>query len=998
MSNKLYNTQTKRFEQVPDEGLSDALASGRFRIPAGQTIRVVSPSGEAFDADRTTDFTQIAGWGIEDSGARKQRELAEWASERPGLAFGAAGLRGVSLGLSDAVGNVLDYGEQLKALKDQNPVASTTGEVAGTVGSLLIPGAGLVGAAGRTGQVAAGAVARGAARVAPELAAKTGARIAGRMGARALGGGVEGALMGVGQTISEAALGDPRNAAEHLISNMTLGALVNGGLMGAGGAIADVVGRKNLKALGYTPEGILRMADDAGGAGGKVPPGGGGGSAGGMGGAAGGGGGGDAKTDLFGRILEGGKFVLKGKKAVDTILDPAADQAARAEAASIVNSLGEKYVDLLGMIKGGDKDQLAKIFTGFGIEDNARVRKAITDYYADPEQMVRTIGDHFQSLADTSNALSKNLAIDVRKGTTAALEGVNASRMKALDTALVDMNKLNWGMVKDATKNPANRGLYESASLTQLESLQRKFVQKLTSKIGDASASPEDVYNALLQFRRDVGRYQKKYFKNLAMADGKRINTADLVNTYYGNINDVLRNEKLFGAEVVGAGKEIDGAVKGFIDANDELRKQFFRKTPSGAQIDLAKLKTFITNKDATRNAYKNDVLANFLDRSKGVLETAEKFGGVENLLAGQGREAIDAFTRTLDSAAEVRAAVNAVQSLQEYTGKSLLNLVGGTILGNVLGGGVTGAAIGAIGYAVDNPVTVLRMLQKLEGSIYNNKNKVMNAADAFVRGGRAAAQETADGQGAASKGTKGAGGGSTNRIIPGAKAKEPVFDTLRKRYTREQLNEETIKRQEEERQKSRTRLREMIALPPDQVAEMTARALGPLDRYAPNVAQQMIQATTEAVDFLRSKAPQDPYEGMSLLGKRKWQPSKIEERRFERYLGAVENPQGVIENLALGRVDLEGAETLRVVYPALYQEAQQGVMQFLVEENQELPYARKLLLQRMFDIDVMPDTQPAFVSTIQSLYQADPGDAGESKAAELMASQAQTQAQSIMS
>lgn len=140
---------------------------------------------------------------------------ALWAKygDAPFLAGAAGAARGATFGLSDQIltkTGAVDP-STLKALDEYNPIASTVGNVAGTVGSaLLAPGFSPVGLVGKAGVGAAEALGGGVA-------------------AKLAGSAIEGAFYGLGQTATEQALGDPDLTAQKVVANVGLGALLGMG-------------------------------------------------------------------------------------------------------------------------------------------------------------------------------------------------------------------------------------------------------------------------------------------------------------------------------------------------------------------------------------------------------------------------------------------------------------------------------------------------------------------------------------------------------------------------------------------------------------------------------------------------------------------------------------------------------------------------------------------------------------------------------------------------
>lgn len=155
-------------------------------------------------------------------------------------AFGAGALRGATLNLSDPILTHLGLAspQTLAGLEQYNPSASLVGQMAGTGAALLVPGEDALTAADLINPVKAVAklgakIGEGVGGLLPEAGAGLGSRIlagTGQVGAKGLGSAIEGGFYGLGNTATEAALGDPDQAAEHLLANVGYGALLGGGL------------------------------------------------------------------------------------------------------------------------------------------------------------------------------------------------------------------------------------------------------------------------------------------------------------------------------------------------------------------------------------------------------------------------------------------------------------------------------------------------------------------------------------------------------------------------------------------------------------------------------------------------------------------------------------------------------------------------------------------------------------------------------------------------
>lgn len=276
--------------------------------PAAPRVRIVARDGRVFEATEAEAAQRLAltdpGTGapvftLDTPEAAAQRErLRTYGGAGGQLAAGAAGAaRGLSFGLSDVGAESLDVlagtdlAGELQTLREVNPGASALGELGGAIAPLFVTG-GLSGAArvgvegvtlareARAGSSVLGTLLRGAtapgrgveglARLAEsgvlralgtEASESLAARALGRGLSLGAGGAVEGAAMGVQQSLTDSALLDEPLTAQQLLANVGLNALLGGatgGVLGTGGSLIgsglrgsrEIVGRAFRDATG----------------------------------------------------------------------------------------------------------------------------------------------------------------------------------------------------------------------------------------------------------------------------------------------------------------------------------------------------------------------------------------------------------------------------------------------------------------------------------------------------------------------------------------------------------------------------------------------------------------------------------------------------------------------------------------------------------------------------------------------------------------------------
>ena len=118
------------------------------------------------------------------------------------------------------------------------------------------------------------------------------------------------------------------------------------------------------------------------------------------------------------------------------------------------------------------------------------------------------------------------------------------------------------------------------------------------------------------------------------------------------------------------------------------------------------------------------------------------------------------------------------------------------------------------------------------------------------------------------------------------------------------------------------------------------------LSQVLPSHVSEVGNVMMKADGFLREKLPKNPY-GSDYF--KSYTPSELELRKFERYKQAVANPLKVIDEIQSGSVSNEAIESLRVVYPGIFEEIKQ---QFFNQMDKIKPdYRKRIQLDKMFGL-----------------------------------------------
>lgn len=135
------------------------------------------------------------------------------------------------------------------------------------------------------------------------------------------------------------------------------------------------------------------------------------------------------------------------------------------------------------------------------------------------------------------------------------------------------------------------------------------------------------------------------------------------------------------------------------------------------------------------------------------------------------------------------------------------------------------------------------------------------------------------------------------------------------------------------------------VANNPAAMHEAVSQAIDDFADHAPDASLVAATAITRGAQYLAQTAPQ---RRVSPLG-RVSEPSATELGSWERRFETVNDPVKVISG---GRIGREEVETLRVVYPAMYDRLKREIISE-VANNPNIPYQRALQLSRLMNVDL---------------------------------------------
>lgn len=911
--------------KIVDAGLSD-----------GPLVPLLAPGGEprAVPAAQLSFFLD-SGYTPDTPEARLELQQQAEFGEGLGNEVAAAGLgaaRALSFGLTDLVlaKSGLVKATTLEQLKTRNPNATLAGEL----GALLFPVAGQA-------MTALGAAKAGRAAI-PALGGVVGvgenafllgatapvAEVAGTAGSpvlRGLGAALSGAGRGVAG-VSELATRIGAEAAKATGSRV-LGSAAQAAAESFAYNVAKNLSETVLGDKDVTAERLLANSGQAlaigAGLGIGVP----------LAGKAV-----KLAADKARQALDGFGGYLKNS-VLPTVSDAAAAGYSKAFAA--VSGGGKEAEDqVFALVSGGFRPA-----TGKPAEREAFI-KAIS-----PERFDEILRTTTEQLDDVYRSVTST----VRKGfkDIRPQEVANLLDNVELGPGLEDFGRLING-VRDAAKKMADEPLlYDQAYRRQLEKIAEQLEQRAGSTAGGGKvgfSSAKELWNALNDIKGSALN-DLAYEVNTKAVGRAEMNAIMEARGVYRSFKEHLENPALYGdagARQAAFNEKFTAFQRLVEKKNGRLGdfKRFFLG-PSD-RVDTAKVLRVLRKIGSGRDVEEIKALEDFMAVSRSLvdeIETSSLNAGVGGIDRAGFESLVSKLADTQKKAADDLAAVSKIRS-QDAFGMALLNFqksVGDTLFRD----GVFSATV-KLAQKAASPFGVASALSTAEGLVLKTSGRVRDAVGGFID---RAASTSAKGLKAARPFAEPA---SVKILLDGI-----VGDTEgEKPKGRRGGYNETLKR-----------LGDMMADPMKTAAKLGEGMQG-IQGAAPQLTQATVELQLRGLQYIYEKAPKNEFAQETLNPFiQDWQPPDYELASWERTVAAVQDPIGVVEDLATGDVSPEAVEALAAVYPSLYEDIRTQLIERVSEMQESMPYHDRIQLSLLFGVNLDPSLDSAFASAVQNGY-----------------------------
>lgn len=141
--------------------------------------------------------------------------------------------------------------------------------------------------------------------------------------------------------------------------------------------------------------------------------------------------------------------------------------------------------------------------------------------------------------------------------------------------------------------------------------------------------------------------------------------------------------------------------------------------------------------------------------------------------------------------------------------------------------------------------------------------------------------------------------------------------------------------------------IRELAALPPEELTQHLSNTHNTLDAIAPTLATHVYSSAANAIHFLNSKLPNM---GNELIQDKLPTPSRAQQEMWLNLHSLVDNPLSVLEHVNNGTVNNHHIEALQTVFPELHQEMIQKSIEELGKlkmNKTQLPYYKRVAISK---------------------------------------------------
>ncbi len=607
--------------------------------------------------------------------------------------------------------------------------------------------------------------------------------------------------------------------------------------------------------------------------------------------------------------------------------------------------LSELYAKLSSGVSGADVDAI-KTLTALGPEGREARRIAAYDHVKIKEEAATAVRESLDEMMGATKCVTDEarggLKADyvtkaVRRGNEGEVASAAASKFEDVAKSLQEMvgqtetfgnKKLVKNMLK-VTEDSAFK--IESAlakgdnaeafvAFDNLKRASQSYTNTLENTIGKVSDPlMRQQQLAVLERFRPISSELRSFLEDSALW-GKAAEDQKLINAAW--------------SKQIGASRQFENRLVTKF-GRDELNPYLEKRVADPEKIGSYLNGLLDPAKDLTHTAVKDYVSA-----SKEVTEAIAKAYDLppEKLeLVKKAAEQADKFTKTIAKTEDALTLSNQLRTIREAEMGSGVSVVQG-LAGGAVFGGPLGAATGAMFGAIAKPGQAIMQLAAMEKLITRVDQKIATGVRKLVSDKVTRVAETAK-----SLEARGVAIAATRTRSPLRLSNAMFADRIDK------LNQ--------------------LAADPNALNEEVKKRVGWIGDRDSNMGRQASATMFRGIAFLQSKMPK-PIGGSVFSGVfSKPRYSEVDQVKFNKYWRATHDPTSVVSDFAKGRATREGVETLKAVYPRMYEQIRESVLDGFAKQRTRPAYSKVVHASLLLGEPLDDSLTPQGIAFLQGAY-----------------------------
>ena len=579
---------------------------------------------------------------------------------------------------------------------------------------------------------------------------------------------------------------------------------------------------------------------------------------------------------------------------------------------------------------------LAKAGTEEGLASRLPLIKGVTAEERDT--IAREMFERAKSTVDELKNAEKTAFNQARpREIDTLLEGANDEIAKA---KAINLLRSAQDTVREMLDDPA---IYSQSGIIRKTAL---LVEKMAKDFETTPFNAQELFAYIDDFKRAMDKQVGKYGKNIAP---EAMDTVEKVSGLRGAFKSFLEDEEAWGAAAARQ-QSFNEAYNFYRTAKTEFYKKFGEDTVTRSgkkvkQLTPVKFNTYMNQIGAARGDGRDRALTTFLEASEGFAAQIKQSAdtafvpfdetGVKSLVEKALKQRGDAMEK-LETMSKLRALDNGasfVAAMQQTNG-----------LAGMMG--IGGPAVAGITATIKNMASAesaVRVLAVAESFALQTSKIIEKAATTFVQKSASAAGRLPFDRAAGVFAGKIADGRTGGAFAES----DDKQDTFEARYKE---------------------IADIVADPAAYAAKFDEGLLA-MEQHAPNTKRAIVTKQLQIAQFLYDRAPRDMQAGTKINPfAQKAQPSDAAISKWNRYYKAARDPMSVVREINRGNISREGVETLRVLYPAVFEDIKAAFSGQISQMKEVLPYGDRIAIGTLFGIPTDPTLAIDFLKTMSQI------------------------------